>query len=97
MKIELFSSPGCGKCGHARDRLQKLVTQLDVEHPGQHIEWRDVNILEEMDYAVDLGVLSTPSLAIDGELVFTSLPGVQRLRQEIESRLDTEGAEGQPC
>ncbi len=97
MKIEIFSSPGCGKCGHARDRLQQLVTQLDTEHPGQHIEWRDVNILEEMDYAVDLGVLSTPSLAIDGELVFTSLPGVQRLRHEIESRLGTEGAKGRPC
>ena len=86
MKIEIFSSPGCGKCGQAKIRLKKLVDELMEQQPDLGIEWREVNILEEIDYAVDLGVLSAPSLAIDGKLVFTSLPGTKRLRREIEQR-----------
>jgi glutaredoxin len=96
MNIEIFSSPGCGKCGHAKTRLRQLVDELSAEQ-GVGIQWREVNILEEMDYAVQLGVLSTPSLAIDGELVFTSLPGTQRLRREIESRLGRDTGRSPAC
>ena len=86
MNIEIFSSPGCGKCSQAKTRLKELVDELMAQQPDLGIEWREVNILEEIDYAVDLGVLSAPSLAIDGKLIFTSLPGTKRLRREIEQR-----------
>ncbi len=59
IKVEVFSSPGCGKCGHAKKVLRKLADELD----GSQINWREVNILEELDYAVALGVLSTPSFS----------------------------------
>lgn len=84
IKIEVFSSPGCGKCGHATAVLRKLVAELGAER----INWREVNILEELDYAVELGVLSTPSIAIDNELVFTSLPNANKLRCELLARLN---------
>jgi len=83
IKVEVFSSPGCSKCGHAKTVLSKLGRELGA---GQ-IVWREVNILEELDYAVELGVLSTPSIAIDGELVFSALPSAKKLRAELESRL----------
>ncbi len=83
INVEVFSSPGCSKCGHARDVLRSMVEELG----GEKISWRDVNILDEMDHAVELGVLSTPSIAIDGELVFSSLPSAKKLRQELETRL----------
>lgn len=86
IKVEVFSSPGCGKCGHAKDVLKKLVNELG----GDAIEWREVNILEDLDYAVELGVLSTPSIAINGELVFTSLPSVKKLQDELIAHLDKE-------
>jgi predicted DsbA family dithiol-disulfide isomerase len=91
MKIEIFSSPGCGKCGHAKVQLKELVEELNRQATGPAIEWREVNILEDMDYAVDLGVLSTPSLAIDGDLVFTRLPGRKRLLEEIRQRMTKAG------
>jgi len=84
IKVEVFSSPGCGKCGHAKEVLRKLADELG----GNSIHWREVNILDELDYAVEVGVLSTPSIAIDGELVFTSLPSAKKLRAELENRLD---------
>lgn len=76
----MFSSPGCGKCGHARDVLRGLAAELGG------IEWREVNVLEEMDYAVALGVLSTPAIAIDGELAFSGLPSAAKLRAALEAR-----------
>lgn len=81
--VEVFSSPGCGKCGHAKDVLRKLAMELGDEN----IRWREVNILDEMDYAISLGVLSTPSIAIDGQLVFASLPSAKKLRTELKNRL----------
>ena len=83
IEIEVFASPGCSKCGHAKEVLRRLVHELGDDQ----VRWREVNVIEEMDHAVALGVLSTPSLAIDGELVFTSLPSARRLRAELEVRL----------
>lgn len=87
MKIEVFSSPGCAKCTYARDALKKAAEELG----GGRIHWREVNVLDEMDYAVSLGVLSTPAIAVNGELVFTSLPSAKKLRQTLERKL-REGA-----
>ncbi len=89
MNIEIFSSPGCGKCGHAKEVLFKLTEELG----GDRIHWREVNILEEIDYAVDLGVMTTPSIAIDGQLIFAGLPSVKKLRIELENRLNADTAQ----
>ena len=84
IKVEVFSSPGCGKCGHAKDVLRKLAEELG----GDAIQWREVNILEELDHAVELGVLSTPSIAINNKLIFTSLPSFKKLRSELLTHLN---------
>lgn len=86
VNVEVFSSPGCGKCGHARELLKKLAEELG----GGRIRWREVNVLEEMDHAVKLGVLSTPAIAVNGKLLFTSLPSVKKLRQVLEVALQKE-------
>lgn len=43
-------------------------------------------MLDELDYAVSLGVLTLPALAIDGELVFTSLPTPSALSDALRAR-----------
>lgn len=83
IKVEVFSSPGCGKCYQAKAMLKAVAEELGADK----IVWREVNILEEMDYAVDLGVMASPAIAIDGELVFASLPSAARLRAELDRRL----------
>ncbi|MEK7815489.1 MAG: thioredoxin family protein [Pseudomonadota bacterium] len=87
LKVEVFSSPGCAKCGHAKDVLKKVAEEVG----GSRIEWREVNVLDDMDYAVKLGVLSTPAIAVNGELLFTALPSEKKLRKVLEQRL-REGA-----
>jgi hypothetical protein len=50
------------------------------------LEWREVNAVDELDRAVELGVLTLPSIVVDGELVFTSLPSEQQLRDALAER-----------
>jgi thioredoxin 1 len=83
IEIEIFASPGCTKCGHAKDVLRRLVDDLGEGR----VRWREVNVLEELDHAVELGVLTTPAIAIDGVLVFAGLPRATQLRNELERRL----------
>ena len=86
--VELFSSPGCGKCAHAKIALKRITDELG----GDAIHWREVDILQEMDYAVQLGVLSTPAIAIDGKLEFTALPSEKKLRAHLQARLAQQSA-----
>ncbi|OGI41886.1 MAG: thioredoxin [Candidatus Muproteobacteria bacterium RBG_16_64_11] len=88
IKVEVFSSPGCGKCGHAKAVLRKIADEIG----GGRIEWREVNVLDELDYAVRLGVLTTPAIAVNGKLVFTALPSAAKLRQTLEQELREGGA-----
>lgn len=83
IKVEVFSSPGCTKCSVAKEVLQKMATELGNEN----VQWQEVNVLTELDHAVALGVMSTPAIAIDGELVFTGLPSEKKLKGELEKRL----------
>lgn len=90
IKVELFASPGCNRCAQAKKELQHLVEAVGDDR----LEWRAVEVLDEIDYAVALGVLSTPAIAIDGELVFTSLPSTTKLRRALDERLANEPTRG---
>ncbi len=81
MKVELFYSPGCSQCAAARTSL-KAAAQEAVTG----IEWHELNVLDELDYAVELGVLTLPAIAVDGELLFSSLPRSEQLCEALIRR-----------
>lgn len=81
MKVELLYAPGCSKC-----MASKADLRAAAEAAIGAVEWREINVLEALDYAVELGVLTLPALAIDGALVFASLPTPAQLRQELLRR-----------
>jgi thioredoxin 1 len=80
MKIELFYAPGCERCAAALVELQAVAATVGG------VKWCEVNVLSSLDRAVDLGVLTQPALAIDGELVFAALPTPEKLRQALLQR-----------
>ena len=86
--IEVFSAPGCAKCAQTSQALKSVAEELGKER----FVWREVNVLQEIDYAVQLGVLAPPSLAIDGKLVFAALPTPDRLRTELAKRIERAGS-----
>jgi len=83
VKVELFNSPGCGKCTAAEESIRELIATFGSDR----VTLRDVNVLSELDYAVSLGVLTLPAIAINGVLVFTSLPSNEALRAELAKHL----------
>lgn len=84
MKIELLYSPGCKQCDTARSGLKATVEQACTDGP---LDWTELNVLEHFDYAVELGVLTLPAIAIDGKLVFASLPSPRELSAELSQRI----------
>lgn len=81
MKVELFHTAGCKSCAASRDALRSVAERAV---PG--IIWRDVDAAEELDYLVEVGVMSLPALAVDGRLVFSSLPTPAQLAHELQRR-----------
>ncbi len=81
MKVEMFYTPGCSACVAQHDELRAAVQAMVKD-----LEWHDINVAENIDHAVDLGVLTLPSIAIDGELAFTSMPTVAQLRKALTKR-----------
>lgn len=79
MKVELFQSAGCKRCAATRDSLREAAHQAV---PG--VIWREVDAAQEIDYAVDLGVMSLPAVAVNGCLVFSSLPTPAQLAAELK-------------
>ena len=81
MKVEMFVIPGCSECVAARARLRAAAQKV-----AKNLEWRELNVLDDLDYAVELGVMTLPSIVIDGELVFSSTPTVAQLRDALIER-----------
>jgi glutaredoxin len=79
LEIEIFSAPRCGQCAKARKRAQKVVADLQQYQIGLRV----VDIVEELDYAVRMGLRSAPAIAINGELVFPAIPSETELKQAI--------------
>jgi hypothetical protein len=81
MKVEIFYMPGCSACEARHDELRAAAQAAVAD-----LEWCDVNVLDNVDHAVDLGVLTLPSIVIDGQIAFTSMPTVAQLRKALIER-----------
>lgn len=81
MSIEFFFAGGCSACARARQALRETA-----ESTGQ-VTWEEIDIAKNPNRAVDVGVMSTPALAIDGSLVFKSVPTPSELRTAIIARI----------
>ncbi len=80
VRVELIHVPGCERCADSREALRQAA-QAAI---GDALEWRDLNVIEHLDYAVSLGVLTLPAVAINGRLVFSSLPTPEQLKRALE-------------
>jgi len=77
----MFYAPACAECVAAQAKLRGAAKEA-----VRDLEWHEVNILDDLDRAVELGVMTLPSIAVDGELVFTSMPTATQLRTALVER-----------
>jgi hypothetical protein len=88
--VELLHIPGCVRCADSREALRETAQAV----AGEELIWRDLDVIEHMDYAVTLGVLSLPAVAINGHLVFSSLPTPDQLRRVLAGPPKTHPSHG---
>ena len=77
----MFYSPGCAACEDRQEELRSAAREAVKD-----LEWRNVNVLDNIDTAVELGVITLPAIVIDGEVVFTSLPTKAQLCKALTER-----------
>lgn len=87
--VELIYVPPCACCARECERLRQTAQAL----LGDALLWRDLSVIEHFDYAASLGVLTLPAVAINGRVVFSSLPTPQQLRGALEHLVVRESAQ----
>lgn len=61
MKRVQVLGPGCAKCKKLKENAQKAVEELGIEASVEKIE--DINVI------TGFGVMVTPALAVDGDVI----------------------------
>jgi len=54
MKVEMLYTPGCPECIAAHAKLRSAAQEAVKD-----LEWREVNVLDHLDHAVELGVMTS--------------------------------------
>jgi thiol-disulfide isomerase/thioredoxin len=81
--VELLTASGCGRC----QKIKALAKAVIAELNDDRVRYKEINVVDEIDYAVSLGIMSTPAIALNSELVFVAPPSKTKLRQAILNRL----------
>lgn len=75
MKITIYGS-GCAKCRELTEHAEQAATR-------QHIEY-EVEKVTDTNAIIDAGILRTPALALDGEIV---IEGKVASVEDVEAQL----------
>ena len=80
--IELFSSAGCQDC----DAVKKLLDNIISQYTGIDLEIVDIG--EDSDRAEEYGIISVPSIVINGELKYAGeVPNPTDLETAIKQEI----------
>ena len=79
----MLTASGCGRCQQAKTLAKAVIAELN----DSRVRYREIDVVEDIDYAVSLGIMNTPAIALDGKLVFPALTSKASLRQAILDRL----------
>jgi len=81
--VEIFANPHCKRCQKAKILVESIVREI----ANKNLHWREVNVIEEIDYTIHLGIVATPAIAINGQREFTNLPSKEKLHNLIQQKL----------
>jgi small redox-active disulfide protein 2 len=74
MKRVQVLGPGCPTCDKLLENVRRAVSELGIEAVVEKVS--------DIDAIVDLGALTTPGLAVDGELKMVGkVPSVEELKR----------------
>lgn len=83
VQLELFTANICSRCVQAKNTMTALMEELGDDQ----FELIFVDVVENIDHAVETGVLLTPALAVNGKLKFSPLPCKDRILHALKKEL----------
>jgi len=76
MKLKIYGS-GCAKCNLLTQHAETAAQELGIDYELEKV--KDINQI------IDAGVMRTPALAIDDEIVVVgSVPSAKKIKQYME-------------
>ncbi len=76
MKIEILGS-GCAKCKKTKEIVEQAVSELGTD--------AEVVKVEDMNAAIDYGVMITPAVVVDGEVkIAGKIPTVEKVKEWLQ-------------
>lgn len=63
IKIEVFGSSGCAKCDELKSEIEEIVSEKNLSNVS-------VEKVEDVSELAERGIMSTPAVAIDGDVKF---------------------------
>lgn len=76
IKIEVLGS-GCPTCKKLFELTQQAVNQLEIDEKVEYIT--------DVQKMIEMGVMSSPVLAIDGKPILVGVvPGIEKIKEVIE-------------
>jgi len=82
--LELFTANICSRCAAAKSVMSGVAEELGSDQ----CELSFIDVVKNLDYSVERGVLRTPALVVNGKLMFSPLPGRELILQAIERELE---------
>lgn len=70
IKVDLYTSNVCSRCIRAKDQLSHIIKKLGAEK----FDLNHIDVVERIDDAIALGILAAPSIVINNQLVFSTMP-----------------------
>ena len=81
MKIQVLG-PGCYNCQLLADKAKKVAEELEIDF--------ELEKVQDLDAIMAFGVMVTPALVLDGEVVLSgSVPHVSKIRELLEEAAST--------
>jgi len=81
MKIQILGT-GCAKCKQLTERAEQAVAQMGIAC--------EVEKVTDMDEIMGFGIMMTPGLALDGEVVASGkLLSVDKIKQILEEKVSS--------
>ena len=79
--VELLESNFCPKCAVVKERVEKVAKDMGVEV-------RLLDPVEDADRIVELGILTSPAVVVNGKVKFAGvIPTEEKIRKAIEEEI----------
>lgn len=82
VKVEVFTSKTCPHCPGAIAVAQKVKEQF-----GDEMDFEHLDVDENMEKVREYGLMSVPTVVVDGKVEFIGAPTEEELTQKVKKRI----------